>query len=146
MKYKYRAHVSIIDSEGGYVLVPLLQVTLKHGRKQVRLDCLVDSGAADSLFSRDIADALGIDLGNAKPQDYYGIGDIAFRGYISPVQMQVQGFSEWLTVEAGFIDENEIPLLGQSGFFESFEVTFRAYQNRFELKRVNRRYGVSVTR
>lgn len=138
MKFKYRAYRNLTSPNVAYGKMPLLQVRLKHGQKYIDLDCLVDSGAGDCLFSTDIADVLGIDLKAAETREYYGIGEIAVTGFVYPVLLNIKGFDEWITIDAGFINENEMPLLGQSGFFENYEIIFRSYQNRFEIKRMQK--------
>lgn len=135
MKFRYRAYKKQDDLNAGYGKMPLLQVQLKRGKKTIDLDCLVDSGAGDCLFNSDIAEVLGIDLTKAQPRKYEGIGGIVIPGHICSVMLKVKGFAEWTTIEAGFIAENEMPLLGQSGFFENYEVTFRSYRNQFEVKK-----------
>ena len=134
MKYKYRTFVSPNDPEGVYTY-PLVGATLKHGRKQIRVDCLVDSGATESLFSYDIAALLGIDLTKAQEQEYIGIGTSTFKGRRKTVQLKLNGFDTWISIDAGFIDQNEMPLLGHSGFFENYEIVFRAYEEKFEIKK-----------
>ena len=130
MKYKYKPYESV---SGDLLTFPMVNVTLKAGRKEINIDCLVDSGASESLFSFDIADLLGIDLSQATPQEYLGIGNVAIQGYRSKIQMKLTGFDKWIAFKAGFIEQNEMPLLGHSGFFENFEITFRASQRRFEI-------------
>jgi len=51
------------------------------------------------------------------------------------IRFQIQGFSEWIDIEAGFIGA-KLPyqLLGQSGFFDNYEITFKRYRGRFEIK------------
>lgn len=134
MKFKYKPFQNMMADNGDFLVFPLLQVTLKNGRESLSLDCLVDSGAGNCLFSTDIAQILGVDLSSAAKQEYYGIGNIAVTGYKSDIQLKVSGFEKWITIEAGFVDQNEMPLLGHSGFFENYEVIFRAYHNRFEIK------------
>ena len=120
--------------EGDLVKFPIVNVTLKNGRNKLDIKCLVDSGASESLFSIEIADLLGIDLAKSTRQNYTGIGDIRITGYKSEIQLKLSGFDTWITFEAGFTEKNEMPLLGHSGFFENYEVIFRAYQERFEIK------------
>ena len=135
MKVKYKPHKNLVDADGDYLTFPLLHVRLKHGRQTIDLECLVDSGATDSLFSDDIAEALGIDLRRAEKRIYYGLGDRVVEGRLHTIKLNVAGFAQWDTFKAGFIPKNEMPLLGQSGFFDLYEITFRKFQNRFEIKR-----------
>lgn len=136
MKFKYKPHSNLVTPDGNPQTFPLLKVTLKHGRSEVIIDCLLDSGASESLFGVDIATVLNIDLSKAPEQDYTGIGDSEVKGYRHPVLLKVSGFDTWITINAGFVEQNEMPLLGHSGFFENHEITFRAGQNRFEVKNI----------
>ena len=133
MKVKYRPNKR---TNAGFKQMPLLIVRMRHGRNSINLDCLVDSGAGESVFSVDVADALGIDLTNAPEQIYEAVGGNTLSAKKHSIELQVSGFTdEWISIEAGFILEDEIPLLGQTGFFESYEITFRAYRNQFEITR-----------
>lgn len=114
----------------------MVNVTLKKGRRTINIDCLVDSGASQSLLNTDIAELLEIDLAKAPRQKYVGIGNNTLEGYKSSVSLKLSGFDTWVTFEAGFVEQNEMPLLGHAGFFENYEITFRAYQNRFEIKSI----------
>lgn len=137
MKFRYKTYEDHTNDEGDLVLYPLVRVTLKHGRKSVELDCLVDSGASDSLFSVEIADALGIDLSKARQNIYLGIGETTVVGYKAMVQMRLSGFDQWISVSVGFTSQNDMSLLGHSGFFENYEITFRAYSNQLEIRSRN---------
>ena len=134
MKYKYKPYSNQTAPNGDLLTFPIVSAILKHGKHEINIECLVDSGASESLFSLDIAHLLGIDLSKAKPQSYIGIGNISVQGFKNDVKLKLSGFDTWITFEAGFIDQNEMPLLGHSGFFDNYEITFRAYQNRFEIK------------
>lgn len=134
MKFKYRYlryGTSTLRQIGKF---PVLEVRLAHGSNYIDLDCLVDSGAGDCLFSTDIADELEIDLTQADRKTYFGIAAQSVEGRIYPVRMRLKGFSEWVEVEAGFIPVDQIPLLGQDGLFDNYEVTFKGYRGRFEVK------------
>jgi predicted aspartyl protease len=81
---------------------------------------LVDTGAIDCLFDRDVADDLGIAFAESdKTREYVGVGGQSVTGHIHPIRFQIQGFAEWIDIEVGSIDA-ELPyqLLGQTGFFE----------------------------
>jgi predicted aspartyl protease len=116
--------------------MPMLQVRLAYGDKHSDVVALVDSGAADSLFDRDVAEDLGIDLKSSSEQrEYFGVAGQSVIGYIHRIQLQVQGFAEWIDMEAAFLDAKQpYQLLGQSGFFDNYEVTLRRYRGRFEVR------------
>ena len=136
MKFKYRYLRDNSSASRRYIKMPMLQVRLAHGDKLTDVVGLVDSGAADSLFDRDVAEDLGVDLKGAREQrEYFGVAGQSVIGYIHPIQFQVHGFSEWIDMEAGFLDASQpYQLLGQSGFFDNYEVTLRRYRGRFEVR------------
>lgn len=132
MKFRYKRIASDVDP-AGYTQHPLIQVTLRYGSRAVDLRALIDSGAADCLFHKSIGEALGIDVESGKPKNYTGIARQSVVGYVHEIGLRVQGMSEWVTIQAAFIDDQVIPLLGQEGFFDSFQVVFERYRGRFEV-------------
>jgi hypothetical protein len=88
---------------------PIVNVTLKHGRKKINIDCLVDSGASESLFSFDIAALLGIDLNEATPQEYVGIGNVVLQGYKSGVQRKLTGFDNGSLLKPDLLSKTKCP-------------------------------------
>jgi hypothetical protein len=140
MKFRYKKIPSNVDP-AGYTLHPLIQVTLRYKNRALDLRALIDSGAADCLFHRSIGEALGIDIESGSPKDYTGIARQSVVGYVHEIGLRVQGMSEWVKIDAAFIDAQVIPLLGQGGFFDSFQVVFERYRGRFEVNS-RTRYGV----
>ena len=136
MKFKYRY---LRDSSGPgrqYIRLPLLKVRLGFGANRTDVVGLVDTGATDCLFDQDVADDLGIKLADSDvKREYFGVGGQSVIGHIQPIRLQIQGFSEWIEIEAGFINA-KLPyqLLGQSGFFDNYEINFKRYRGRFEIK------------
>jgi hypothetical protein len=136
MKFKYRYLPDSSGPDRAYIRLPLLKVRLGSGANHTDVVGLIDSGAADCLFDRDVADDLGIMFANSDvTREYFGVGGQAIIGHIHTIRFQIQGFSEWIEIEAGFI-ETKLPyqLLGQSGFFDNYEISFKRYRGRFEIK------------
>lgn len=136
MRFKYRYLRDHSGSTRDFVKVPLLQVRLGFGANQTDVVGLVDTGATDCLFDRDVADDLGITLADSDTtREYVGVGGQSVIGHVQSVRFQVQGFSEWIEIEAAFIDA-KLPyqLLGQAGFFDHYEISFQRYRGRFEVK------------
>ena len=136
MKFKYRYLRDSSGSGHGYIRLPLLQVRLGYGTKLSNVVSLVDTGATDCLFCPDVADDLGIASRDSDvKREYFGVGGQSLTGHIHPIRLQIQGFSEWIELEVGFIDA-PLPyqILGQSGFFDSYEISFQRYRGRFEIK------------
>ncbi len=134
MKFRYRKVPDNTDPRG-YSMLPLLQVRLFHGSRYTDVMCLIDSGAKDCMFHSSVADVLGIDIGTGREKGYYGIAaHQEVTGYLHTIQLQVQGFSELIEIEAAFTYENQASLLGQVGFFDNYQVIFERYRGRFEIK------------
>jgi len=136
VKFKYRY---LPDSSGPgreYIKLPLLGVRLAFGSNRTDIVGLVDTGATDCLFDRDVADDLGITLAESDDtREYFGVGGQSVIGHIHTIRFQIQGFAEWIELETGFIDA-KLPyqLLGESGFFDNYEIIFKRYRGRFEIK------------
>jgi len=118
---------------GDFGKMPLLEVRLRNGGNYIDVDCLVDSGAVDSMFHTDFADELGVHLTNCEQRDYYAVDGNIMRGWVVPIQLEINGILHPIQIDVAFVEENEIPLLGQSGFFDSFEVRFRGFNGVFEI-------------
>ena len=136
MKFKYRYLRDSSSPSRDYIKLPLLKVRLNFGANHSDVVGLVDTGATDCLFDRDVADDLGIKLADSDvKREYFGVGGQSVIGHIHQIRFQIQGFSEWIVMDAGFIDA-KLPyqLLGQSGFFDNYEINFKRYRGRFEIK------------
>jgi predicted aspartyl protease len=136
MKFKYRYLRDSSSPGRDYIRLPLLKVRLGSGENRPDVVGLVDTGATDCLFDRDVADDLGIELADSDvKREYFGVGGQALVGHIHTIRFQIHGFSEWIEIEAAFIN-TRLPyqLLGQSGFFDNYEINFKRYRGRFEIK------------
>ena len=97
MKFKYRYLRDASGSGRDYIRLPLLKVRLAFGANHTDVVGLVDTGATDCLFDRDVADDLGITLADSDPKRaYFGVGGNSLIGHIHPIRFQIQGFSEWI--------------------------------------------------
>ncbi|MEK7151022.1 MAG: aspartyl protease family protein [Patescibacteria group bacterium] len=115
---------------------PMLDVVLLHGDKKIKVFALVDSGADDCIFNKDVADALGIDLSKAKRKNYAGISGHT-RGWLTDVTLYIEAMpDERLTIPVAFIDSPTVSgLLGQVGFFDAFKIKFERDHGVFEIMR-----------
>lgn len=118
---------------GGYSWYPFLQICLRYGTRGRVLNALVDSGAVDCIFPESVGRLIGIDVRSGKPKTYFGIAKQAAPGFVHTVNLQVTGLSQWLTFEAGFVCADIDPLLGQTGFFETYQVIFERFRHQFEI-------------
>lgn len=132
MKIRYRKLPSV-DGPNGYSWHPFLQVCLRHGNKGRVIMALVDSGAVDSIFPESMGTLLGIDVPSGRPKTYFGIAQQAALGFVHTISLQVTGFNHWTTLEAGFVSSDIIPILGQAGFFENYQIIFERFRLQFEV-------------
>jgi len=82
-----------------------------------------------------VGQVLGIDLQAGRLKRFAGISAGNFvDAYMHKIQMQIQGFSEMIDLEAAFTDSEWVSgILGQSGFFANYRVTFERFRGRFEV-------------
>ena len=113
--------------------MPLLQVSLKYGDKIRPVLALVDSGAVECIFPESLGRVLGIDVSSGQPRNFYGIANQEINGFRHKLQLRVTGFDHWIEVEAGFLNGNVMPLLGQAGFFDNYQIVFERFNRSFQV-------------
>ena len=115
---------------------PVIPVVIE-GKNRAVVHALVDSGATISLFHMSIADDIGIDLRDAEQVYLAGIGGYV-KAYIKKqVRISIEelgsivipiAFTEYIT--------SDIAILGRQGFFETFEITFREWERKLIIKKL----------
>lgn len=116
----------------------MLNVQLAKNQPQAprtkRFEAVIDSGASRCIFHTDIATYLGIDWAHCPIEVTNGIGGQE-NTYLSDVQLYIPG--GFVVIKAGFKEKLPIAgLLGMSGFFEHFNVTFDAAGHFCQLERI----------
>ena len=124
------------DTQGRYAPIVYLQVWT--GNRWLYLQAYVDSGASWSVFHVDVAQLLGINLSRAKRR-YVALGN----GSVIPIHLQqirVRFAGEEFTAPAGFSDALRMGfnLMGRSGFFNRFAMTFNDRARRLTVMRLSR--------
>src|SRR5438270_7318367 len=110
-----------------------LPVTLFYNGRRQNMYALVDSGADECLFHSGIAGRLGIDVKSGLLKKFGGITG-SIDAYMHVIQLEVQNVPHRVTVLAGFTDAEGVSgILGQSGFFENFKITFERYEWEFDV-------------
>lgn len=116
--------------------IPYVELRVGTLSKMMPITALVDSGSGHNLFSIEVAKRCGVNLkiagkaklGGYKPEDKIQQGIVAEMNY------ELLGH-KW-TAETIFVETGkEYGLLGQLGFFDQFDVTFRLRKNYFEIER-----------
>lgn len=136
MKFPYRKEPSRPSSahQGRVnVLRPRIRIRLLHHNRFVDLLALVDSGADDCIFPLEVANDLELPLDPKNAHRYGGIGAGRITAIFAHVKMEVGGWT--VPLYAGFSDAPRVvPILGQGGFFDMFEVRFNRPKEVVELR------------
>ncbi len=111
---------------------PLLDISVGDAQ-DMRVRCLVDSGALTTLLPDWVADLAGVDCDGA-PTRTLGVAGFATIARLVTTQLTV-GEHSW-EAEVGFCDPwpRAWGLLGQTAFFRYFVVTFRAADFELEIE------------
>jgi len=99
---------------------------------------MVDSGSADCIFHSSVAAAIGIKIENGRKEIRTGIGGPQ-DAWVHPIQLWFG--VDMLSINAAFTKELPFAgLLGRSGFFEHYKITFdpSTVPSEMELERINR--------
>lgn len=121
------------------IKVPAIPITLV-GREQIEIVALLDSGADLTAISKSLAEILGLKL-DGKREPVLGIGGKG-EAIKSKVKIIVKNSHEKYTLEipvfvfVSDLDEDFPVLLGRTGFFDNFEITFKENQGKVVLKKI----------
>ncbi|HEX7771104.1 MAG TPA: hypothetical protein VF435_01710 [Pyrinomonadaceae bacterium] len=132
MKIKYREYADDTRPEGASYY-PLLQIFLRYDGNMKQMFALVDSGSVDCVFPGSVGKLLNVDIRSGKPYKIHGFDLQSVPGFVHKVHLQVAGFTHWVAIEAVFSEMDGIPILGQIGFFENYQVVFERWARRFEI-------------
>jgi hypothetical protein len=117
----------------GYSFYPLLQVLVRHDLNMRPLLALVDSGAQDCIFPASTGKVLGVDVPSGKQHKFLSFNLQETSGFVHRVHLQVPGFPHWIDVDAVFVESEVMPILGESDFFESYQIVFERFRRQFEI-------------
>jgi len=117
----------------GYTFYPLLRIFLRRDLNMQYLLTLVDSGSADCVFPVSMAELLRIDITSGERHEFHGFDNRSIPGFIHQVHLQVAGFNHWVSVDAVFLQSDGMPIVGQRGFFDHYQVVFEKWKRRFEV-------------
>ncbi len=132
MKYEYGITYPP-DADGRFRKRPLVEIEIVGPKGKLKELALIDSGADRSLFHREIADYLGIDLTDAERRRTIGITGEAEALY-TEVDITLPGTSKNIRIPVGFIDIPYVSaLLGQEGFFDAHRITFERHHSVFTI-------------
>ena len=121
MRFPYRTAPGPDGTVLDYPFIPV-RIGAARGSATRYFEALVDSGAADCMFQASLASALGLELMSGTPSARTGIGG-RNEVWVHPISLFVG--EHVLHVNAAFSETLPVAdLLGRSGFFEHFRITF----------------------
>ncbi len=111
-------------SRFGVIQRPIARVFVKTTKNEWQSFRLyIDSGADISLFTRNDAEFLGLNLTKGEYHPIIGVGRTLVPAYNHTIEIRI-GDKE-LEVCAAFADSDEVPrLLGRKDIFDQFKITF----------------------
>ena len=131
---------SVKRPDGTEVKIPSIPIVIK-GKENIETIGLLDSGADISAIPKDFAELLGLKI-DGKKSPAWGIG-----GKVDAVDTKMN-----ITIEKGhehynfqipvkvILDDYDFPvLLGRSGIFDKFVVSFNQSREKVSLKRFSQR-------
>ena len=112
---------SYLEKDGQYF--PVIVISLRHRKKTIRINALVDSGASFSVFRPEIAQYLVIKMERGKKLYLTGIGG-RILGYLHTLTAAVD--KKTFRLKIVFSPEFNVSfnILGRSNFFLPFFITF----------------------
>jgi len=105
----------------GEIYRPMVTVRLcyKHKISPFPVNCILDSGSDRNLFPGWFAKNIGINLKKGKKKIIRGIGAMGITAYEHEVDIYVEDKKFKTTID--FSDDQQVGLLGRSGFFNLFQ-------------------------
>jgi hypothetical protein len=134
MRISYMPVVSprpILSLGGGiFHYRPVVRVRLTGPRDSGVWDCLLDTGADETMFREDLAAFIGIDLTGAEERQIKLVGRPAsVRCRYAAVQLQItdgrRETYEWMAVIGFAATPLKYNLIGHGGFLQFFDAEFR---------------------
>jgi len=119
------------------ILVSLIPVNIMNrDNPELRspvFGALIDSGADCSIFPAELGEIIGLTIQNDRLQPFAGIGGHPFDAYLHDIILDVGGW-RFATHACFALEGIKAPVLGQSGFFNLFEVKMDYSKEVIELK------------
>lgn len=118
--YRFRYFQAPQEKNGKvlHVPIPLIDIVINYKKgHMLNVLSLVDSGASVNLFPASLGEKLGINIRRGKKHKIAGIGDIRIESFFHEgVGIFIEGHK--METNAYFSYQQQIPLLGQNGFFD----------------------------
>ena len=118
----------------GYSFYPFLNIYLRNGVNMRGTSALLDSGSLDTIFPASMGEVLGLDIESGKPHEFQSFNLQRTQGFVHKVALQVTNFPHWIDIDIAFVQsEHVVPVLGQLGFFDNYQIVFERFRRTFEI-------------
>jgi len=102
---------------------PIIPLSVEYSRKKQEILALIDSGATISIFRKEVADYLQINIKKGKEITLGGVGG-KIKGYLHDLKIEVAGKRFICPVVFSQEYSVSLNLLGRESFFKNFTITF----------------------
>ena len=116
------------------IIRPIIPIILKSQTKLILYSALIDSGADYSIFSLDIAYALGIKLQSKDKVKFIGVGGETINGFWGKIGIIVGDTIYQTHAIFAAISEFGHGILGHKGFFDKFDVKLSYQEQTIEIE------------
>ncbi|MBN1177071.1 MAG: hypothetical protein JXA51_05260 [Dehalococcoidales bacterium] len=113
---------------------PVIPIQLINGQERISYLALIDSGADSCILHASIGETIGIAIESGKLEVLHGVTGKELKAYFHNIKIDVEGYE--FDCYAGFSREIEhapYGILGQTGFFDVFDIIFDYNKRRIEL-------------
>lgn len=112
---------------------PLIDIFVYNKNYASRIFALVDSGAAVSIFRKDVADQLNLKIETGRETYLGGVGG-RIKGYVHELKIEVVGKRFLCPIVFSYEYSVSFSLLGREGFFKRFKIIFEEKKNYLKLE------------
>lgn len=118
----------------GYILKPLIPVSIIGPKRGVEVFMLLDSGADISLIPYSVGETIGLEFDVSTRSEAQGIGEGSIPYLLGQVRIQIENFE--IPARIGWALIEEVPfILGRLDVFKAFAIEFREFEDKILLKR-----------
>ena len=112
---------------------PVVPVVFVVGKKRIRTQALIDSGATISVFGEETAQILGVEIEKGKKTILGGVGG-RIVGYIHKLRLRIAGKDFFCPIVFSREYLVSFNLLGREEFFQRFKIIFEEKKNLVRLE------------
>jgi Aspartyl protease len=127
-------YVKIKTPDGELIRLPAIPIRLTCNKQHQDVYALIDSGAELCVFNTSMAKTLKIVVAKGDALSLSGLVGGSVPSYVHQLNLSMQGLpSVDLLVAFTETDDPGMPILGQRGFFDNFQIRFQRYKDLIEI-------------